>query len=218
MRSLQAFTFLSGTSVTSGSSCEYKRFQAAKFEMQQTMNCTFLKLPTNSNGGESVASACDINVIYVVYRIYINTYLYTYVYRHTYVCIYMLIQVMLFVTCICDDVGFQHCLQQLKETVIEDIRTKNQLFFPYKKDTALRYHTSHLNPSHHLIASASNRNGNRNGNRIGLSICFLPMLGSKTSHQYDLVTAPTFGFAGVVRRRQVSQCLEVLLACLNDIA
>ena len=125
---------------------------------------------------------------------------------------------MLFVTCICDDVGFQHCLQQLKETVIEDIRTKNQLFFPYKKDTALRYHTSHLNPSHHRIASASNRNGNRNGNRIGLSICFLPMLGSKTSHQYDLVTAPTFGFAGVVRRRQVSQCLEVLLACLNDIA
>lgn len=90
--------------------------------------------------------------------------------------------------------------------------------FPIKKDTALRYHTSHLNPSHHLIASASNRNGNRNGNRIGLSICFLPMLGSKTSHQYDLVTAPTFGFAGVVRRRQVSQCLEVLLACLNDIA
>ena len=120
---------------------------------------------------------------------------------------------MLFVTCICDDVGFQHCLQQLKETVIEDIGTKNQLF-PYKKDTALRYHTSHLNPSHHLIASASNRNGNR----IGLSICFLPMLGSKTSHQYDLVTAPTFGFAGVVRRRQVSQCLEVLLACLHDIA
>ena len=118
--------------------------------------------------------------------------------------IYILIQVMLFVTCICDDVGFQHCLQQLKETVIEDIGTKNQLF-PYKKDTALRYHTSHLNPSHHLIASASNRNGNR----IGLSICFLPMLGSKTSHQYDLVTAPTFGFAGVVRRRQVSQCLEV---------
>lgn len=153
MRSLQAFTFLSGTSVTSGSSCEYKRFQAAKFEMQQTMNCTFLKLPTNSNGGESVASACDINVIYVVYRIYINTYLYTYVYRYTYVCIYMLIRVMLFVTCICDDVGFQHCLQQLKETVIEDIRTKNQLFFPYKKrhSTSLSHIASQPIASSHCI-------------------------------------------------------------------